>query len=449
MANADEPVIDINADSVASSEANTAANNESINVPANNEVVPTAVIEAPKKRGGPRGPRPIPIPKDSASFFRARAKDPKQFAFTADGNLQVPEMRGNPAKVIEIPYYRVSTAAEISEYEGRRYDILVSVEKEYDDALHALKEAMIVWRTTGAASDAIAAQRELTRLDAVRTELRSPMRWTKEFKRLSIRQVLVDDFYKIKKLGYSVFALRQRSTTFHEMTQIGELPAPEIIPEPVSAEGDEDEVDADVYVFFSDPADEEHGPLSPDTLVDFIYNSTKYNSPIQAYETERITVLGRGKDLRPLFLRTRSAAQVRSLAARVVGEVEKPRELWIDILKALVAQHPRYATILRETGKDTLVYANAKEGRWGIGISADDPAALDKGAWKGPNILGQAWQVVRDSLPAADSDSDSNADETPVAGVQQGGYTEHGKTFDESKKQRVGILKGYYGRRGN
>ena len=56
-----------------------------------------AEAEAPKKS---RGKRQIPIPKDSASFFRARAKEPSNFTFTADGNLQVPAMREEGAKII-------------------------------------------------------------------------------------------------------------------------------------------------------------------------------------------------------------------------------------------------------------------------------------------------------------------------------------------------------------
>jgi len=432
MADADAPPVDT---------PDTTPTSEGATPEAEAPAAAAATVAEPKR--GVKAPRPIPIPKDSATFFRARAKNPKLFGFTADGNLQVPEMRGQAAKVIEIPYYRPSLPEEIAEEEAKRHDELVSVEKEYDEVLQQLKEAIVVWRTTGASSDVIASQRELARLDAVRTHLRSPVRWTKEFKSLEVRDLLFDDFYRVKKIGYPAFALCQRSVTFEEMTRIGELPTPEVIPEVVGAEADAEAEEPEAFVFFSDPADEEHGPLSPDTMVEFVYNSTKYNSIIQAYETERITVLGRGKDLRPLFLRTRSAAQVRALAARVVGEVEKPRELWIEILKALVAQHPRYAAILRATGKDTLVYASAKEGRWGIGLSADDPAALDKSAWKGPNILGQAWSVVRDSLPAeAEAEADAEAEDSEP--VQKGGYTEHGMTRAEGMQVRKGILRGYY-----
>jgi hypothetical protein len=167
--------------------------------------------------------RPIAIPRDSASFFRARAKDPKMFQFTADGNLQVPEMRGQAAKIIDIPSYRPATISEMEEGEIRRHDELVNVEMEYDEMLHTFKEAMEIWRSTGSSSEALISQRKLAELDNKRSTLRSPVRWTKEFKRLSIREVLTDEFYQKKKIGYSVYALRLRSIPFEDLVRLGEL----------------------------------------------------------------------------------------------------------------------------------------------------------------------------------------------------------------------------------
>jgi hypothetical protein len=131
---------------------------------------------------------------------------------------------------------------------------------------------------------------------------------------------------------------------------------------------------------------------------------------------------------------------------KAVGEPENARELWIEILKALVAQHPRFGEVLRTTSDDTLVYANPKEMRYGIGLAADDPLAMTKSSWKGPNILGQAWQVVRGSLEPVREGVDEGEEGSPAPVSRGGGYTEHGKTADESKDIRRNILKGYYKR---
>lgn len=408
-----------------------------------NDSIPEEVAKKVRK---PRVKR-VAVPKDSASFFRARAKQFRMFPFTSDGNLQVPELAGQAAKVIELPLYRQSTEDEIEEGAEARRQELENVEREYDEMLQAFKDAMSIWRDTGAASDVIAAQRELQRLDGLRSQLRSPLRWTKEFKGLSVRQLMPDLFYEVRKVGYKCYGMRLRNTPWDEMTKIGELPTPQI-EEEAETEAEEEE-EPESFIFFNAADDPEHGALSPDTMIDFVYNSTKYNSPIQAYEVERLTYLGRRKDFGPLFLRSRNPAQLRAFAARVTGDVENPRELWINILKAIVAQHPQYADILRATGKDTLVYANPKDTRWGIGLSADDTGATERSEWKGANILGQAWQAVRNSLPAEAEGVE--AVEALGGDVQEGGsekYTDHGRTAEEAHTMRKNILRGYYKMRG-
>ena len=393
--------------------------------------------EKPEKKKGAK--RQIPVPKDSASFFRARAKDPKAFTFTSDGNLQVPAMRDLPPKLIEIPSYRQSTSEELAMTEGLRYDKIKEVEREYDEKIRTLKEAMATWRATGASSEAIETQRELARLDALRTHLRSPLRWTVMNKRLTVRDVLVDNFYEVKKLKYPVYNLILRGNTFEDLVKVkgaGNAAAVEAEAQPAAAEGAQE-----AFIFFGDPEDPDYGPLSPNTMIDFVFNSTMYTSPVQAYELERITRLGRRKDFGSLLLKERNPDRIRTLALKIAGEIENPRELWIEILKTLLTQHPKYKDILESTGKSTLVYTNMKEKtipaprRWGIGLKADDPGALDRTQWQGPNTLGQAWQAVRGSLEKEEEDNS-----------QEGGFKESGRTSEEMRKQRAGVLMGYYRR---
>jgi len=392
--------------------------------------------EKPEKKKGAK--RQIPVPKDSASFFRARAKDPKAFTFTSDGNLQVPAMRDLPPKLIEIPSYRQSTSEELAMTEGLRYDKIKEVEREYDEKIRTLKEAMATWRATGASSEAIETQRELARLDALRTHLRSPLRWTVMNKRLTVRDVLVDNFYEVKKLKYPVYNLILRGNTFEDLVKVKGAgnAAVEAEAQPAAAEGAQE-----AFIFFGDPEDPDYGPLSPNTMIDFVFNSTMYTSPVQAYELERITRLGRRKDFGSLLLKERNPDRIRTLALKIAGEIENPRELWIEILKTLLTQHPKYKDILESTGKSTLVYTNMKEKtipaprRWGIGLKADDPGALDRTQWQGPNTLGQAWQAVRGSLEKEEEDNS-----------QEGGFKESGRTSEEMRKQRAGVLMGYYRR---
>jgi predicted NAD-dependent protein-ADP-ribosyltransferase YbiA (DUF1768 family) len=401
------------------------------------------VVEAETEKAvktGKRKERRIQIPTDSSSFFRVRAKNLYMFQFTAGGDLQVPEMRGEPAKVIELPYYRPATALEIEQEEQRQFEEIRAVEREFDETFKLLKSAITEWRSTGYSADVIKYQRDLQRLDAQRTQLRSPLRWTKEFKNLSVNKILLSEIHEKRKLGYPVLALKSVRLPY-EKTIIASKTKPETgdAESDAGSEGEgevEAEAEADeVFILFSSPTDPEHGFLSPDTMVEFIYNSTKYNCIFQAYEGERLTMMGR-QDVRPILLKSRNPRQMRVITSRVVGQVETPRELLINILKALISQHPNFADDLRKTGTSTLVYSETRDGVLGVGMSATDPQITEKTSWKGKNFLGQAWTAVREGLPPLDQD---------VEPLQQGGgYTEHGKTLEEEKIQRKNVLMGKY-----
>ena len=406
---------------------------------------PSSPVAAPVSKVKVKRQRQQPIPKDSSSFFRARAKDPKKFVFTADGNLQVPEMRGEAAKVIALPFYRPATVDEKREVEEKQMDDIKQVEREFDETAKMLKEAISDWRNGGGAADVMKYQRDLQRLDAQRTQIRSPLRWTKKFKNLSIRDVLVNEVNEVKKLGYPVEALRTRGFSDEQLIRASDKKP--VTPASLDAEGEgagegseaEGAGEAEEFVIFFNAADPDHGLLSPDTMVEFVFNSTKYNSLIQAYQVERVTMLGRKADLRMPILKSRSPSQIRIVGSKAVGQVEDPKELWVNILKSLISQHPRFADVLRATGDATLVYADPRDGVLGIGIPVEDPQVTEREAWKGKNLLGQAWQAVRASLSLPPQEG-----EEPL---QSGGaYSEHGTTLKEAKEQRSNVLKGFYRR---
>jgi len=405
---------------------------------------PEAEAEAEEK-GKPekrKRERQIAIPKDSVTFFRARAKNLKMFGFTPDGNLQVPEMRGQPAKVIELPYYRPATSDEIALDEQQRAEKLQGVEREFDETYKLLRAAILEWRQTGFSSDVIRFQRDLQRLDAQRTQLRSPLRWTRPYKNLDTNKLLLEEIYEKRKIGYPVFALQSRMA-FETMIRIGKKPVEEVkVEEEGQAEAEEAEVEEE-FIVFSKP-DDVHGFLSPDTMVEFIYNSTKYNCVLQAYEGERLTLLGR-QDVRPVLLKSRNPKQMRLIGSKVTGQLENPRELLINILKALVTQHPNIGDSLRETGIATLVFAELKDGSMGVGMLPTDPQITEKAEWKGKNYLGQAWAVVREGLPVVEEEEgETSGEQSASAAVQKGGYTEHGTTKEEATEVRRNVLKGYY-----
>lgn len=404
------------------------------------EAAPEAEAEpeaAPKKRA--RKPREIK-PTDSKSFFKARSKDVTRFAFTSDGNLQVPPLGGEESKIITLPFYSESSPEEMKEIDTKRRGDILDVEREYDELSRQLDTAMEEWKSSGDYVDAIRLQKELLALDSRRTVLRSPLRWGKLMKNPTIKQVqmhetaVVDEKNQDLKLGYDVMSLIGRTYTFEQEVRVRDKkPEAKIVEAEAEAEAGEES-----YIIFGSPQDAEYGLLSPETPVEFVYNTTKYTSILQAYFVERATQVGR-TDMRVTLLKLMNPKTIRSVGSRIVGkekkEVDMPLELLTDIVKSLVLQDARFAPLLRKTGMDTLVYAEPTDKVLGVGLSATDEAAANTSRWNGAqNLLGKAWQAVRMTVEEVE--------------VQSGGVVlESGRTLQDVKAVRANILKGYYRRK--
>jgi ribA/ribD-fused uncharacterized protein len=405
--------------------------------------------EEPKEK--PKRARKMKQPVDSTTFFKMKAKNPKMFQFTAEGDLQVPAMDGKEAKVIELPFYIRASKEKLEEYADQVLRDLLKNEKEYDETMKNLQEALQEWKMTGAVTMVLKYQRELQRLDAERTNLKTPSRWHTKYKNLSIKQILPNSDEIDKKLGYPVIITRGRRihpTIEYEIVGKGEYRERTRRGGDVSEEESEQEEESqEEFIVFYDVADEEHGILSPDTMLDIIYNGTKYSSATQAYEVERVTALGR-KDIRPLLLRQRNPKMIRQLGARVAGKIEDPKKLWISILKALIDQHEDLKPALLDTGNSTLVYADPKDKVLGVGLGAEDEGILDRKRWQGENILGNAWKAVREDLKAEELEKDRERGmvggqrlEGALVGEKEVGYTEESKTLEEENKEK---RKGYF-----
>jgi predicted NAD-dependent protein-ADP-ribosyltransferase YbiA (DUF1768 family) len=380
-------------------------------------------------------------PTDSKTFFKARAKDVSRFPFTAEGDLRVPSIGGEEAKIITLPFYSPATTDELEAVDSKRKEDIHQVEQEYDELCKQLSTAIDEWKSSGDYIDAIRLQKELLALDSRRTSLRSPLRWGKVIKNPTIKKVqlhetaVVDEKQKDLKLGYEVMTLVGRPYTFEQtVLPRKEKPKVEVAVESV-------ETTEQTFVLFDRPEDPEYGLLSPETPLEFVFNTTKYNSIMQAYHVERVTQVGR-TDMRAALLKLVNPKSIRGIGSRIVGkeakEVEAPFNLIKDIVKTVVLQDARYASLLRKTGTDTLIYAEPQDKILGVGMSIDDEAAATNSSkWNGAlNLLGKAWEEVRKTLPPEE--------ET----VQKGGaYLESGRTVQDVKQARSKVLMGYYRRK--
>jgi ribA/ribD-fused uncharacterized protein len=74
-----------------------------------------------------------------------------------------------------------------------------------------------------------------------------------------------------------------------------------------------------------------------------------------------------------------------------------------DGTRAKFSQNPGLRRRLLDTGDAILAEANPKDYIWGIGLSEDEPAALDPANWQGENLLGQILMAVRIDLTSISS----------------------------------------------
>ena len=74
------------------------------------------------------------------------------------------------------------------------------------------------------------------------------------------------------------------------------------------------------------------------------------------------------------------------------------REMGWCIPDVVSTLHDILEEILLKTGNATLAEASPYDRIWGIGLSADDPKAMNPDLWKGENLLGHALMRVRDEL---------------------------------------------------
>jgi ribA/ribD-fused uncharacterized protein len=77
---------------------------------------------------------------------------------------------------------------------------------------------------------------------------------------------------------------------------------------------------------------------------------------------------------------------------------EQKLEIVINGNRHKFDQHSALKEFLLATGEQVLVEASPVDAIWGIGMSAENPAARNPDLWKGENLLGFALMVVRDKL---------------------------------------------------
>jgi len=144
------------------------------------------------------------------------------------------------------------------------------------------------------------------------------------------------------------------------------------------------------------------GPFSQWFDANFTVDGVTYNTAEQYMMAAKARVFGDHLVLERI-MDTRSPREQKKLGRQVANfDVAKWNAVSRDeVYKANYAkfmQNPGLRDELLATRPTLLVEASPTDCLWGIGLSADDPDALDSSKWRGVNWLGEVLTKVREDI---------------------------------------------------
>lgn len=416
----------------------------------------------------PEGRRPTK--GELKDFFENRSLRPEFYTFDPKGNLIIKEelaptgkrkskadiVPGSVRQTYTIPPYRPITQEEREADSEKQIDLVRDLEDKYDAALAKLRELLASYYegTEGIEKQQIVkANNAVAAIDAQRHAAMYPVRQVYKLGKVPITSVLLhDSFDKGKTFGDSDIVFLRRSTVPLDRLYVTE--GTEIMPEaPVSNESEESgettatrnsnqegggkKPKGDTFtqqlgkdlnmIIFGQPEENEYGFLSTFYPVEFVLNGIKYFTIEQVLAAEKARLFLED-ELRTRIMKTRAPRSMRTMANNIIRKTETQtggmraielheweHKVRKDILKnatlAKFRQHNDLKERLLMTGGATIVLADSREKRDGVGLNLHDPLITNPSAWRGSNYYGQVLMEVRSQLR-----EEERAEHEPVAG---------------------------------
>ena len=312
-----------------------------------------------------------------------------------------------------------------------------------------LKAAWEEYEATQSMRSVLNSNQRLTEIDAKRNAARSIVRECISLPNPTVRDILLNERYEERKMfspgdPFERNLVRMAFYPFPAEVEMGKY----VPDEPLKGGGAEAEEattapnemlyrqrlkDGRWARVFYDTNSDVNGFMSPMWPVDFTLSvgskDSRYSSPIQAYQVERVKELG-NTVLAESLMKTRSPRTILLLVRQVKAHPKDAKGLWVKIYTAIYNTYPSLAAKLLATGSDTLVFADVREGPSSIGVAENDSAALDPAKWKGENAVGLAQETVRTRL----------REETLEEAPQTEDVDEAVITEEEQAKAKVGAI---------
>jgi predicted NAD-dependent protein-ADP-ribosyltransferase YbiA (DUF1768 family) len=383
-------------------------------------VAPAPAVPLPKLRTPSANPYDTKTTQQIKTFYKLRRKQPLLYRIGEDANLQTVKKDGTVVSSIQLKNYRNITVEEREAMESERIESLAALDVIFEAAKRELREAYKAYKETGAISAVLLANKNVEDIELQRVDARSSVRGVKDLPNPRTRDVLFDQPYEERKLFGAfnllgpgdqmkdgIFQLERRNFPASLFYGRYEVATAETA---AAAGGEEEVVEGGEFVklttggrarLFYDPKSPMNSFLSPLFVVDFVYKETRYSSPFQAYECERMVEIGK-PERKIAMLKTRSVNTIKVLGQKEVGQVKDPQGLWSGILNAVYDQHPELVQQLLSTGQDKLVYANPEKGAGGVGLVAKDKKILDPKQWQDTNVVGKILEMIRAQFRESD-----------------------------------------------
>jgi predicted NAD-dependent protein-ADP-ribosyltransferase YbiA (DUF1768 family) len=412
------------------------------------EAVPEVEVRLPE----------LPYTKETLSaikgFFKGRAKNPELYTYTAKGDLEIKEGLKGKKKIaagnIALQTFVPLDPAERDLLEQMRLETLAGLDKEFEEENTILRAAWREYEATQSMRAVLNSNQRLTEIDARRNAARSQVRDCISIKNPRIRDIVLSERYEERRMfspgdDFDMSIVRMAFYPFPAEVEMGKYVPDESVKEEMKEVEDANEATANEMLYrqklkdgrwarvFFDTDSDVNGFLSPLSMVEFTLSmkgkDSRYSSPLQAYQVERVKELG-DTALAESLMKTRSPRTVMLLVRKVKGHPADAKGLWLKIYTAVYETYPNLAAKLLATGSDTLVFADSREGPSSIGVAEKDSAALDPAKWRGENAVGLAQETVRTRLREGTLEEAPQAENVDAAVI----------TEEEQEKAKVGAI---------
>ena len=346
------------------------------------------------------------MPKKSATdrmgllkaFYRARSKKgPSLYDYDESGDLVIKDEQGGIQEIIPIPRYREVTLEEREEMEKERMVQIQEAIRDFDQARRELHAEIHSPESTEATI--LELNRKVALLDKDLQTIRFPLRSIIQKENVMIRKIDFSQPNETRRYAYPISVLETAPFPLQaQYVREGEAPSKPMV---TLAEA---KANSKRVLLFSDARPE---PFTLNWPIQLEFQSTMYPSARHAILGEIAKSFGDEEAVQRIMT-TEEASELDYSVENVPGDIESNRVKWNALMSRLLVeinwnkfrQYPDLAQQLLMTYPADLGAYEPNDTIIGIGISPEDPRAMEVQNWVGQNQLGVALMDIRERLRA-------------------------------------------------